>query len=175
MYADFTFSSLWCTICFSYFDVYYICTRWLFSAVTGVRLQHREHRRQSVCPTPRRGGLRFGTAKHFRAQQAVRRESSRSSQSWQRGEGARTDTLDAPAVTKLTKPDDPPQVQVEPVMQCPKENKAIQIFGGHMPNAQCSGGKKKIVCDFTWFQWPKTPLVACVFTWFQYMTVFCSN
>ena len=59
--VDFIFSS------FGVYDVLVLsvvmmCTL-LLSMVTGVILQHRGHRRQFVCPTQRRGGLRFGTAK----------------------------------------------------------------------------------------------------------------
>ena len=96
-------------------SVVMMCTL-LFSMVTGVILQCRGHTRQFVCPTPHRGGLRFGTAIFFFAKQVVPRGSSRSFRAGNGGWGARMNTLGALAVAKQTKPGNPMQAQVEPVV-----------------------------------------------------------
>ena len=77
--------------------------------------------RHFVCTTPRRGGLRLGTARNFCAKQAVPRGRSRSFQAFNGGGWAIVDTLGAPAVVAKqtkTKPinSDSLQVQMEPVV-----------------------------------------------------------
>ena len=79
-YVDFIFSSLGCTMCVSCYDM---------CSVTPLFVQDRGHRRQSVCLTPCRGGLRFGTTNHIirlRARQAVPRGSSRDFKAGKGGE-----------------------------------------------------------------------------------------
>ena len=67
--------------------------------------------------TPRRGGLRFGTARQFRAEQAVPRGRSKI---FKAVNGGGVNTLGAPAVAKQTRPitrsRDSLQVEEEPVV-----------------------------------------------------------
>ena len=60
--------------------------------------------RYFACTTPRRGGLRFGTATQFRAEQAVPRGRSRSFRAVNGGgRGARVNSRGDPAVAEQTK------------------------------------------------------------------------
>ena len=102
-----------------------------------------------VCTTPRRGGLRFGRTKYFRAEQAVPRGRSRRFKAVNGG-GA-PDTLGAPAVAKRTKP-------INSVH--PKPNKTMQILEA-MWHALCF--THSFLPDFFM---DRTPLEAGVFTWF---------
>ena len=55
-------NSIWSYLIWSPIIVLVTCTL-LFFTVTGVILQHHGHTRHTVCTTPRRGSLRFGTAR----------------------------------------------------------------------------------------------------------------
>ena len=91
----------------------------LFSMVTGIIFTPPWPHTPVRLPTPRRGGVRFGSAKELRADEAVPRRRSISFKAGNGGGGGRINTLGAPAVAKQTKPDDPMQVQVEPAVPIP--------------------------------------------------------
>ena len=76
-----------------------------------------------VCTTPRRGGLRFGKARLFRAEQAVPRGRPRRFKAVKRGGGHQNkySSWRPPPVAKQTKPidSDSLQVQEKPVVSTP--------------------------------------------------------
>ena len=78
-------------------------------------------------------------------------------QSWTRGGGTKTNTLSAPAVAQVSKPGDPLQIQVEPVVSTPYKQKTVQIL-----EATRSVFRRNIDCTR-----PETPLRRVFSPWFH--------
>ena len=103
----------------------------LFSMITAVYITM-----LFISTTPRRGGLRFGTARLIRAEHAVPRGRSLRFQAVKGGRGARIDTLTSwrPRRGKKMKPihSDSLQVQVKPVVSESQRRQNDLDFGGHV-------------------------------------------
>ena len=114
-----------CTILFNCYDVCF---------VVG---QHCGHRWQSVCVTPRRGGLSFGTGNRRITSRRVccSKIIVERFQRWQRGRRSRTNSFGAPAVARLAKRGDP-QVFLPSMVPIPYRKQIRSRQGGDTLDVQ---------------------------------------